>query len=228
MEVSLSPQGYRFRDGSEFVFKVIGGLPRENWSTLGEPRSAPEGCKAIGWGAYSGGAIGLQDCPQTNCEASGSDDGGNRDITTIYRSNQQDVFAISFKSFQFNFPLQMVFIYNLLFTPSINSAANPLSALGQYIFGTQTPYIGSPVIQSCTSSGFALPSADTCTLLNATCAARGAPPDGGGTCSNPLIGGVIDQILTAFGLKGSFPFDQFQPWHTSINCCDCDCSYYYS
>ena len=225
---ATSPQGYRFRDGSEFVFKVIGGLPRENWSTLGEPRSAPEGCTAIGWGAYSGGAIGLQDCPQTDCEASGSDDGGDRDITTIYRSNQQDVFTFSFKSFQLSFPLQMFLIYNLLFTPFINSTPNPLYAFGQYLFGNQTPYIATPVVQTCTSSGFAVPSVDTCTLLNATCAARGAPPTGGGTCSDPLIGSVIDGILTAFGLKGSFPFDQFQIWYTSINCCDCDCAYYHS
>ena len=225
---AVTPQGYKFRNGSEFFFKVIGGVPRGNWSTLGEPRSAPDGCTAIGWGAYSGGAIGLQDCPQTNCEASSSEDGGSRDITTIYRSNQLDVFGISFKSYQFSFPLQMYIIYNLLFTPSINSNQNPLYfAFGLYLFGTQTPDITSFVRDACTLSGFTVPSADTCSLLNATCAARGAPPSGGGACSDEDTGPFVFGSLAFLGLAGTPPFD-LEPYHTSVNCCDCDCAYYYN
>jgi hypothetical protein len=153
--VATTPQGYQFRDGGEHVFFLVSGDSYTDWTSLGTQRNDQLGCQRWEWGAYSGGAIKVLDCPisrETACE-----DPTARDIVTIYKSTQLDIFGFSFKSL---YLLLLVTAFNEIFfnagdpsdisvTDDESAFAFGVAALSAFVFSPELPPVNDDVVAAC-------------------------------------------------------------------------------
>ena len=234
-EAAVTPKGYKFRnDGilgtSEHVFSTLSNENRTEWSTLGEPgrgmsdEDRAKGCVKHGWAAYSGGQINVKDCPST-C-STGLKDTDTRDIQTIYESNQQDIFGLSFHSMGFSIlmgvldtrvvnaehpddmfnespvDLKKVKIGDQLEIDKIGSFT--FAALGEYFFGSNLFPLSQNVAQSCARTVRAAQSIGICYEISNICENTFCS-----VCGNPFMLDVILPDAGTSSTKTEIPITKF-------------------